>query len=182
MLNQSRANQIADDIARQVSNTAARPDSIEALAKRVIEAIQEYDVSIASALEQRHRIVELIEPFIPLYQSVAKKRLIDALPGLTQLSEDPTDLIARRLTQETLKIADEMWNDRGTTEDLVALGEVVQELKNYAAEEDIKIPWSNPAAVVSTILTRSGRWERETARQYRRINDPWTNNMFGLHQ
>jgi len=38
---------------------------------------------------------------------------------------------------------------------------------------NVKIPWSNPRAVISTILKRSGQLERETPRQYKRIDSPF---------
>lgn len=170
MLNQSRASQIAERIQHLVANTTARPESIEALGKQVIDAVQEFDDTIGTVLEQRRRIVTLMEPFYSLYQSVADQKLLDALPALSQLKEDPTDLDARLLTTETMSIASEMWEELGfEDEKLISLGDLVKELKEYAAEEKITIPWSNPGAVVSTILTRSGNWERVTPRQYRRI-------------
>lgn len=171
MLNQQRANQIADRIQHAVSNTTASPVSIESLGQQVIDVVREFDETIASALEQRRRIVSLMEPFYSLYQSVANQKLIEVLPGLSQLKEDPTDLNARLLTRETLSIAADMWEELSATdENLISLGELVKELKEYAADEKISIPWSNPGAVVSTILTRSGNWERITPRQYRQIS------------
>lgn len=171
MFNQRHAEQIAERIQHTVSTTTARPESIESLGQQVIQAVQEFDDTIATVLEQRRRIVTLMEPFYSLYQSVANQKLLDALPALSQLKEDPTDLDARLLTKKAMSLANEMWEEIGYGNDKrISLGDLVKDLKEYAAEEEITIPWSNPGAVVSTILTRSGDWERITPRQYRRIS------------
>ncbi|NQW18900.1 MAG: hypothetical protein HQ478_15625 [Chloroflexi bacterium] len=158
-------------IEQQVSFTTATPQSIETLANTVVRLIQEIDEQIVTALQQRRRIVALMEPFNPLYQSVAGGSLVEALPGLTQLNDDPTDLSARDLAEALLEIANEMWDDRTDSDDLLSLGQLEHRLKEYAEEENVKIPWSNPRAVISTILRRSEKWERATPKQYRKIND-----------
>ena len=163
----------ADTIDGRVRGTNATAQSIEYLGQEVIRVIKEIDEQISGALEQRRRIVATMEPFFPLYESVAGESLIDTLPGLSQLEEDPTDLSARDLSRTVLEIADEMWDERENRDDLLPLGGLENELKTYAQENNVKIPWSNPRAVISTILVRSERWERATARQYRRIDDPF---------
>ena len=162
----------AQAIEGRIASTTATPQSIEYLGEEVVHAIKELDDQIVSVLQQRRHIVARMEPFFTLYQSVSGERLLDALPALSQLDDDPTDLNARDLVQKVTDIADEMWDERVNAEDFVALGQLENKLKEYAREENVKIPWSNPRAVISTILMRSGNWERETARQYKRIDSP----------
>lgn len=172
MLSQNRATQIAEGIERQISSTTATEHSIERLAEQVVRDIKEFDDSIATTLEQRRRIVSLIEPFFSLYKSISGENLLNSVPGLSQLKDDPTDLTARLLTREVLGIADELWDDSAPDENgnrQITLGMITQALKKFASEEKLTIPWSNPGAVISTILTRNGDWERVSPKQYRRV-------------
>lgn len=157
-------------VENRLAGTTATPQSIEYLGEEVIRYIEEIDEHIVGALKQRRRIVALMEPFFSLYESISGDALTESLPGLSQLKEDPTDLSARDLSERVLEIADEMWDERENQTDLLPLGRLEIKLKEYAQENNVKIPWSNPRAVISTILTRSEKWERATARQYKRIN------------
>ena len=159
-------------IENRLAGTTATPQSIEYLGEEVIRYIGEIDDQIVTALKQRRRIVTLMEPFFSLYQGVSGDALIETLPGLSQLEEDPTDLNAHDFSEAVLGLADEMWDERENEDDLLPVGGLELKLKGYAVEVDVKIPWSNPRAVISTILLRSERWERATARQYRRIDNP----------
>lgn len=151
------------DLVRRTTNNR---DGMRNVVKAGAEAISGIDNDVADLLTQREKLRAIYERFFELYRVMTGEELLskEERPVI-----DPSAPGTQNLTQarkQVLQIAAKLWNEN-TWKGGFDEGEVLDEFRKTT-----RVPWQNPNAVIATILTRSGTWEKGETGNYRPREDP----------
>ena len=121
------------------------------------------DQEITELLTQRNGLAEMHANLVRMYhvlmgedlRTPAEMGLIGSGPGGSP----------EEYRQAVLSIADQI----AEVTNIVPDTNIIHALESRYGKN--AIPWKNPKAVIATILTRSGRWERVEQGKYTRVKD-----------
>lgn len=160
-------------VGQKVSETAGKTEHIESLAEAVKDWVASLDADLISLREQRIQIGNLMAPYRGLYRTLTASDLYDKVPDLAQIDILPFDPGMEALT------------DRIFTTAIAQAGNAVDKeiymsilISALNKEGSTRLPWFNPAAVISSLLSRSDDWERVRRGVYRYLVEdleelPW---------
>ncbi len=144
----------------------SRIESIEEFVAEVEDIVGYLDAEIENLYRERSDISDLVRPVITLYESLGGDfgSLKDPASGTPKDMDDLHQ--GQELKEKVLSTAEGacrqgICEPPGTVDDETIEAAVLQlsDLK--------KLPWANPRAVIGTILTRSGRFEKVERGVYR---------------
>ena len=142
-------------VRQKVEETTGKSSDIESLAEMVKDCVTSLDSDLESLTNQRSQVAELMRPFIGLYRSLTKSDLYNKVPELALIDIQPLDSDTADWTKRVFELAVSHAIKSGDRK--ISVNALVNELSENPFEE---LPWGNPAAVISSLLSRSEDWER----------------------
>lgn len=152
-------------VQQKVSETTGKADGIESLARMVKDSVVSLDAELASLSQQRTQISALMLPYIGLYRTLTDSELYDKVPDLAQIDIVPLDPDSEDLTKRVFALAVGM--AQRTTDREISIPILVQQVSR---NEQVKLPWTNPSAVISSLLSRSDKWQRISPGVYQHLS------------
>ena len=122
-------------------------------------AIEEIDVAIATLLSQRRDLMIIFEQTVAMSGVISGEALRDA-SDIARISSPPQEVAGTERVRERILYLADWFGKRNAGK--VSDGAILTQL----GTDKIEIPWKNPNAVIATILTRSGKWNRAEKGQY----------------
>ena len=147
------AKNLSGQIVDKIGRTLNTRQGISELVDEAEKAIDEIDEELSEYLAQRKTLVSIVEDFDSIYatlfdedlRSGAQLRDLRTLPSSELRPGD-------KAREAVLKAASNLIDVLGSA----SASQVVSELE----DDRVAIPWKNPNAVVATILSKSGQYQK----------------------
>lgn len=152
----------AKSVIDAVRNTANNKSGMNQIVDDAEKAITAVDQDVAELLTQRTSLVTIHQQYVTLYEILLGEEL------RTRQQVQQVAAMGRGLAQ-TEKVRARVLEIAGDLETHTSVSEakIVRQLQS----EFKTLPWRNPNAVVATILTRSGAWQKMDAGNYEPLED-----------
>lgn len=154
----------AAKVMKMVPKTPNTQGGISRLVDAAEEAITLIDGDLSDILASRRGMVVLVQNYSRIFNVLFDEQL-RSRDRLDEIAEVPTGMEAqedaRRMVMQEAESGST--NDRTVTDSWI--------LTRLRSKLEGPIPWRNPRAVIGTILTRSGKYEKVEPGKYKRKDE-----------